>query len=187
MAAEKPRKRREEGRKTESFTWNKRVWSWLGEQRDAVMVGEEQAVALVVGAKAAAAASRSVRITALMVGVEEAGGEHRCCTPDQVPDRRGGHCGSGLAAWSLFHRWPPRFGGRREGPAWRRLGFEVEEEMWERHREEEEKSEGFYSPYHSLSMDKDHHLLHSPLHRLLHSCVRRHTTGERRRKERRGT
>jgi hypothetical protein len=36
-------------------------------------------------------------------------------------------------------------------------------------------------------MDKDHHLLLSPLHRLLHSCVRRHTTGERRRKERRGT
>jgi hypothetical protein len=67
------------------------------------VVGEEQAIAVVVGAKAVAAASRSVRTTALMVGVEEAGGEHRCRAPDQVPDRRGRHRGRCLAAWSHLH------------------------------------------------------------------------------------
>jgi hypothetical protein len=52
-----------EGRKTESFTWNKRVWSWSGEHHDAVVVKDEQAVAVIVGEKAATIASRSVRST----------------------------------------------------------------------------------------------------------------------------
>jgi hypothetical protein len=39
------------------------VWSWSGKQQDVVVVEEEQGVAVIVGAMATAAASRSERST----------------------------------------------------------------------------------------------------------------------------
>jgi hypothetical protein len=50
-------------RKNRELYLEQKVWSWSGEQHDVVVVEEEQGVTVAVGAKAAAAASRSARST----------------------------------------------------------------------------------------------------------------------------